>query len=57
MADMQTVADAVAAGTPIPPDVVRRVRERSEKARRETLERFGVQDIGVAIIREMRDRE
>jgi hypothetical protein len=53
-ADAQTVADCVAARRPIPAEVVRRVRERADKARREILATHGVQDIGVQIIREMR---
>ncbi len=32
MADLQAVADAVAAGRPVDPDVARRVRERSRNA-------------------------
>jgi hypothetical protein len=44
----------VAAGRPIPPDVVRRVQERADQARKEVLKAHGVQDIGVPIIRELR---
>jgi hypothetical protein len=54
LADAQTVGDCVAAGRPIPAEVVRRVRERADKARREILAAHGVQDIGVQIIREIR---
>ena len=54
MADMQLVADCVAAGKPVPPEVAQRVRERAARARQEILEKHGVQDIGVQIIRELR---
>ncbi len=53
-ADAQRVADCAAAAKPVPPEVVRRVRERAEKARQELLAARGVQDIGVQIIRELR---
>jgi hypothetical protein len=53
-ADARLVAECVAAGRPIPPEVVRRVQERAERARKELLATHGVQNIGVAIIRELR---
>jgi hypothetical protein len=53
-ADIQLVADCVAAGNPVPPDVSRQVHERAAKVRRKILEQQGVQDIGVQIIRELR---
>jgi hypothetical protein len=52
--DARTVAESIAAGRPIPPEVVRRVQERADKARQEVLAAHGVQDIGVSIIRELR---
>ena len=54
LADAQFVADCVAAGRPIPPEVVRRVQERAALARKELVATHGVQDIGVRIIREIR---
>jgi hypothetical protein len=57
LADLQAVADAVAGGRPVDAELARRVRDRSDRARRETLDRLGVQDIGVQIIREMRNAE
>jgi hypothetical protein len=54
-ADARAVADALAAGQSVDPAVARRVRERSDRARRATEARLGVQDIGGRIIREMRD--
>jgi hypothetical protein len=53
-ADLQLVADCVAAGTMVPPDVARRIQDRAARARQEILDMHGVQDIGVQIIREMR---
>jgi hypothetical protein len=48
------VADAVAAGRPVDPEIARRVRERSDRARQELLATRGAQDIGVQLIREAR---
>jgi hypothetical protein len=57
MADMQAVSDAVAAGKPVDPEVVRRVRERSRKAQEELLRRYGAREIAVELVREIRDEE
>jgi hypothetical protein len=56
-ADLEEVARQAVAGGVRDPELLRRVRERAEKARRETVAKFGVQDIGVSIIRERRDAE
>jgi hypothetical protein len=53
--DMQAVADAVAAGRPVPPDVARRVRARSEKIQEELLRQYGVREIAVDLIRQGRE--
>jgi hypothetical protein len=53
-ADARLVAECVAAGRPIPSEVVRRVQERATQACKEVLAAHGVQDIGVPIIRELR---
>ena len=53
--DMQAVADALAAGRPAPPDVARRVRERSEKVQDQLLRRYGVREIAVDLIRQGRE--
>src|SRR5438552_553378 len=53
-ADAQTIADCVTAGRPVPAEVVRRVRERAERARLEVLEKHGILNIGVPAIRELR---
>jgi len=54
-ADLEAVCDQVASGGVKDPELLRRVHERAEHARAETLQRFGVQEIGVQIIREMRE--
>jgi hypothetical protein len=54
---MQVVADCVAAGKPVPADVVQRVRERADETRRRLLATHGVQDIAVDLIREIRDED
>jgi hypothetical protein len=54
LADMQAVVEAVAAGRPVAPEVARRIRERSEKARQENLDQHGVRAVAVDLIREVR---
>jgi hypothetical protein len=53
-ADARLIAECVAAGRPIPVEVVRRVQERAAQARQQVLATHGIQDIGVQIIRELR---
>ncbi len=55
LGDMQAVADAVAAGHPVPPEVAKRVRERSEKAQEQLLRQYGVREIAVDLIRQGRE--
>ena len=57
MADLQAVSDAVAAGKVVDPEIARRVRERSRKAQEELLRRYGVREIAVELVREIRDDE
>jgi hypothetical protein len=57
MADLQAVSDAVAAGKAVDPEIARRVRERSRKAQDELLRRYGVREIAVELVREIRDDE
>jgi len=54
MADVQAIADAVAAGRPIDPEIARRVHERAVRIRQEVFHEHGVLDIGVAAVREFR---
>jgi hypothetical protein len=55
MADLEEVCRQAATGGVRDTDLIRRVSERAEKVRQETVKRLGVQDIGVQIIREMRN--
>ena len=55
LADLTAICQQAAAGGPKDPELVRRILERSKKAREETLRTHGVQEIGVQIIRDMRD--
>jgi hypothetical protein len=55
LADMKAVADALAAGRPVPPEVARRVRERSQKAQEQMLRQYGVRQIAVDLIRQGRE--
>ena len=53
-ADARAVIEHAMTGKPLDPGVARRVQERSDEIRRELLEKHGVQDIGVQLIREAR---
>jgi len=57
LADLEEVCRQSARGIVRHPELLRRVYERSGKARAETLRQLGVQDIGVPIIREIRESE
>ncbi len=57
LADLEEVCRQSARGIVRDPELLRRVYERSGKAREETLRQLGVQDIGVQIIREIRESE
>lgn len=54
MADAQLIAECVAARKPIPADVFRRVREESRKVTERLRQEYGILDIGVPAIRELR---
>ena len=54
MADAQLVAECVAAGRPIPPEVVRRIQEEAQKIRERLRQQYGLLDLGVPAIRELR---
>jgi hypothetical protein len=54
LADIQALADAIAAGQPVPPDVARRVHERAAHIRAEIYREHGLLDVGVPAIRELR---
>jgi len=55
LADLEAVARQAAAGGVRDPELLRRVYERSAKAREELRQKYGVLNIGVEIIREIRD--
>jgi hypothetical protein len=53
--DLQAVVNHLVAGTPIDQELRRRIEAKSEESRRTMLQMHGVHDIGVQIIRDMRD--
>jgi len=57
MADLQAVIAAATSGKPLDCAVARRIAERSARMHAEDVAKFGVQEIGASIIREMRDAE
>ena len=57
-ADLEEVCRLLAEGKPVTdPELIGRVRERSETARRAVFERNGLLDIAVPAIRALRDGE
>jgi len=58
MADMEEVCRLIAEGKRITdPELRKRIHGRSEEVRREMLEKHGVTNIAVDLIREVRDEE
>ncbi len=55
LADLKEVARQAMSGGVRDFELLRRVQQRAQQAREEVLKKFGVQEIGVEIIREMRD--
>jgi hypothetical protein len=55
LADMKAVADALAAGRSVPPEVARRVRARSQQAQEQMLRQHGVRENAVDLIRQGRE--
>ena len=53
-ADEEAVMQAFLTGTPVAPDVARRVQERSRLIREEVFRKHGLVDIAVPAIRELR---
>jgi hypothetical protein len=53
LADLEAISQSK--GILRDPELYRRVTERADRVRRETLEKFGVQEIGAEIIRTMHD--
>jgi hypothetical protein len=54
MAELQDAADKLARGER-DPEAAKQAAQRMDRMREENRKRFGVQDIGVDIIRQMRD--
>ena len=54
LADAQLVAECVAAGRPVPPEVARRIHEEAQKISERLRQQYGMLDIGVPAIRELR---
>jgi hypothetical protein len=55
MADLEKAAHYAATGQPPPPEFARRIAEAAEKIREEVKRKHGILDIGVPVIRELRD--
>jgi hypothetical protein len=53
-ADEEAVMKAFLSGTPVDPDVARRVQERSRLIREDVFRKHGLVDIAVPAIRELR---
>lgn len=53
--DIEALALARAEGRPLDAEIAKRVHERAEKVRDAILKTHGVQDIGVEIIRSVRE--
>lgn len=53
-ADLDAVARSLETGIPVDPEVRARMRARGEAIRRTAFEKFGLLDIGVPAIRELR---
>lgn len=55
-ADLEEVCRLISEGKRVTdPELVRRIEERAEEGREEAFRLFGVQEISVDIVREMRD--
>ena len=58
MADMEEVCRLISEGKRVnDPELLKRIRERSEEVRREMFEKHGLTNIAVDLIREARDEE
>jgi hypothetical protein len=57
LADLEEVCRQAASGGVRDPELLRRIQERSAKAREEILRKHGVLNVAVDLIREIRDEE
>lgn len=55
-ADTQAVLDKLATGRPLDPEVRDRIHRAAARVREELVRKYGVLDVGVPAIRELRDR-
>jgi hypothetical protein len=56
LADLEEVCRLISEGKKVTdPDLISRIEEQAQEARREDMRIFGVREVGVDIIREMRD--
>jgi hypothetical protein len=55
LADLEEVARQAAAGGVHDPELLRRVTERAERAREELRQKYGVLDVAVPLLREIRE--
>ncbi|HET6884043.1 MAG TPA: hypothetical protein VFI31_28070 [Pirellulales bacterium] len=56
-ADTDALMEHVIHGTPLPLDVYQRIQERGDKLTEEIRQQYGVREIAVDLIREIRDGE
>lgn len=57
LADLKEIARQAMTGAVRDPELVRRIQQRARAAREQVRKKFGIQEIGVSIIREMRDAQ
>jgi hypothetical protein len=57
LADLDAVLRHVASGTPLDPELVRRVEERPERITDELRRKYGELDVAVELVRAIRDEE
>lgn len=56
-ADTAALMERILHGTPLPPDVNRRIRARGDELREEMRREYGTVEIAVDLVRETRDEE
>lgn len=55
--DTEALMERIMHGTPLPAEVYQRIRQRGDELRNEMRQEFGVVEIAVDLIREIRDDE
>lgn len=56
-ADTEALIERITHGTPLPPDVYRRIHERGDELNEQIRRQYGKIEIAVDLIREIRDDE